>query len=153
MRLLKPALAAFGLALAFTAAPALAAPKPEIYTAKDSNLAAEGYDVVAYFTEGKPVKGSAEFSIEYKKATWLFTSKDHLDKFKEKPEAYAPQYGGYCAYGVSADHAVRGDPKQWKIVDGKLYLNYNAGVQKKWLKNIPGYNTKADANWPKVLGE
>lgn len=122
-----------------------------VYTGLFSNTAVGGYDAVAYFTEGKPVKGSKDFTTEYKDAEWRFASAENLDAFIASPEAYAPQYGGYCAWAVSQDYTAKGDPEYWKIVDGKLYLNYNADVQQKWEADIPGFITKANANWPGVL--
>jgi YHS domain-containing protein len=115
------------------------------------NLALQGYDPVAYFTDGKPVKGSADFAFKWNGAEWRFASADHLAKFKATPEKYAPQYGGYCAWAVSQGSTANIDPTCWKIVGGKLYLNYSADVQKKWAADIPGNIKKADANWPKVL--
>lgn len=125
--------------------------QPEIFTGLDKGKGAAGHDVVAYFTDGKPVKGKAEYSTEWKGATWQFSSADNLAKFQANPEAYAPQYGGYCAYGVAKGSLVKGEPDQWKIVDGKLYLNYSAGVQKTWSKDIPGYISTANKNWPNIL--
>lgn len=116
-------------------------------------VAVEGYDVVAYFTQGKPVKGSKSFELEWMDATWRFASAAHRDAFAKAPYKYVPQYGGYCAFGVSRGYAVGIDPNAWKIVGGKLYLNYNADVQKEWQKDIAGHIKKADANWPKILAE
>lgn len=113
--------------------------------------AVDGYDVVAYFTEGAPVKGSADYSTEYKGADWYFSSQENLDKFKAEPIKYAPQYGGYCAWAASQGNLANGDPERWAIHEGKLYLNYSKGVQKKWLKDKPGFIAKADANWPGLL--
>jgi len=128
-----------------------AAGKPEIFTGLVKGKGAAGHDVVAYFTMGKPVKGSAEFATQWKGATWEFSSAENLEKFKANPAAFAPQYGGYCAYGVSKGALVKGEPDQWKIVDGKLYLNYSAGVQKTWSKDIPGFIKAADGKWPNIL--
>ena len=142
---------AFG-ALLFTIAPSQAADDP-IYTGLFSNTAVGGYDTVSYFTgDGTPVKGSDDFKTEYKGATWKFASQENLDKFKANPEKFAPQYGGYCAYAVSQGQTAKGDPLQYKIVDGKLYLNYNASVREKWLEDQDNYIKQADANWPGVLG-
>jgi len=141
---------AIGLSLALAPAPAFAG-KAEIYTSLFSNAAVGGYDTVAYFTEGKAVEGKSEFHTEWKGADWYFVSQANLDTFKADPEAYAPQYGGYCAYGVSQGSAVKGDPTLWKIVDGKLYLNINKQVVGIWTKDIPSYIDKANGNWPKVL--
>jgi YHS domain-containing protein len=138
--------------LALMPAAAWAADKP-IYTGFLSNLAVGGYDAVAYFTEHKPVKGDDRFSLEHQGAKWLFASAANRDAFAADPKRYAPQYGGYCAWAVSEGSTASADPKLWKIVDGKLYLNYDAGVQQKWERDIPGHIRKADQNWPSVLGK
>ncbi|MEM7527077.1 MAG: YHS domain-containing (seleno)protein [Pseudomonadota bacterium] len=113
--------------------------------------AIDGTDPVAYFTEGRPVDGSSDFKHEYNGATWLFASAENRDLFAANPEKYAPQYGGYCAWAVSQGYTASTDPENWAIVDGKLYLNYNADVQTRWNKDIPGHIASADKNWPKVL--
>lgn len=130
--------------------PAMAA-KAQIYTKFLSSSAIEGYDTVAYFTEGKPVKGDKKFALKWKEAWWYFATQENLDKFTANPESYAPQFGGYCAYGVSQNAAVRGDPLLWKIVDGKLYLNINKEVVKIWNQDVPGYISSAKQKWPTVL--
>ena len=115
-------------------------------------LAAKGYDVVAYFTEGKPVKGKSDFEYQWQGAKWRFASAEHKSLFEADPEKYAPQYGGYWAYAVALGTTADIDPiNGWAIVDGKLYLNKNRDIQKKWKEDIPGYIQKADANWPGVL--
>ncbi|MCH4894852.1 YHS domain-containing protein [Sphingomonas sp. SFZ2018-12] len=141
--------------LAFTAGlPAAAWAKTEpVYTGLLDNVAVSGYDPVAYFTAGKPVKGDAKFKTSYKGAEFRFASAENLAKFKANPAAYAPQYGGYCAWAVSQGYTASGDPKVWKVVNGKLYLNYNAEVGERWSKNIPGHIKAADGNWPKLLAK
>lgn len=123
-----------------------------IYTPLFSKQAVSGYDPVAYFTESKPVKGDAKFTHTYAGAEWRFASAENRDKFAANPEKYAPQYGGYCAWAVSEGNTASADPLRWKIVNDKLYLNYDADVQKKWEASIPENIKKADKNWPKVLG-
>lgn len=118
---------------------------------KPNGIAIRGYDTVAYFTQGKPVMGSSDFSTEWMGATWQFSSQDHLDLFLEQPESYVPQYGGYCAYGVSQGYLVKIEPDQWTIVEEKLYLNYDEEVQTTWVKDIPGYIEKADADYSNLL--
>lgn len=113
-------------------------------------LAVHGYDVVAYHAEGKPVRGTAQFATVYKEATYRFANKANLDTFKAAPAKYEPAYGGYCAYGISVGAKFDGDPNFWKIVDGKLYLNLDNGIQQTWLKDVPGAIEKADANWPGI---
>jgi YHS domain-containing protein len=117
----------------------------------EDGVAIKGTDPVAYFTENAPVQGSEEFAYEWQGATWHFSSAENRDKFAANPEQYAPQYGGYCAYAVSKGSTAPIDPGAWKIVDGKLYLNFDKSVQEKWEKDIPGYIEKANANWPGVL--
>jgi len=114
--------------------------------------AINGYDPVAYFTEGKPVEGSSDHAYKWNGAEWHFASAENLATFKSDPEKYAPQYGGYCAYAVSEGYTAKTEPDAWKIVDGKLYLNYNKDVQEKWAQDISGRIANADKNWPTVLG-
>lgn len=127
------------------------ASKSEIYTRFFSNLALEGYDTVAYFDQNKPVKGLSEYSHKYKGAVWQFSTEENLDKFVAMPQDYAPQYGGYCAWLVANGDTAKGDPQYWSIVNGKLYLNYDADIQTKWLADIPDFIKKGDAMWPSVL--
>lgn len=114
-------------------------------------LALSGYDPVAYFTEGKPTKGDERFTHEWSGAKWRFATAEHLELFKQDPVKYAPQFGGYCAWAVSEGYTADADPTAWKVVDGKLYLNYNTKVQKKWEEDVPGRIAKGNANWPRVL--
>ena len=113
-------------------------------------VAIKGYDPVAYFTEHKPVEGDKAFEYLWQDAKWRFASEANRAAFKAAPQKYAPQYGGYCAWAVSQGYTAGIDPTAWRIVDGKLYLNYSADVQKKWQMDIPGLIKKADANWPKL---
>ena len=146
---------AVGAAALFAATAAVAAPavntiKPGLFGGR-GDTAILGYDTVAYFTEGKPVKGQDSLVHEWQGARWKFASQANLDQFKASPEKFAPQYGGYCAYGVSQDNLVSIEPDKFKIVGGKLYLNYDADVQEKWLKDIPGYIRQADAKFQALL--
>jgi YHS domain-containing protein len=128
-----------------------AAAKDPVYTGTFGSLAVSGYDPVAYFTDGKPVEGRGDHELKWNGATWRFSSAENLNSFKSDPEAYAPQYGGYCAWAVSQGYTASSDPQAWRIAGGKLYLNYSKGVQKTWARDVPGNIAKADANWPKVL--
>lgn len=136
------------LAVLLLPAPALAQ-KAEVYA--ERSVAIRGYDPVGYFAAGRPVKGAAQFTHQWRDATWHFANAENRDKFAAAPEKFAPQYGGYCAYGVAQGYAVAIDPAAWSIVDGKLYLNYSLSVRETWNKDIPGYIRKAEANWPAVL--
>ena len=146
------------LALALVGATTSAdAAEPPINTLKNSffasrtDTAINGYDTVAYFTVGKPVKGLDSLSYEWMGAKWKFASQGNLELFKASPEKYAPQYGGYCAYGVTQGSLVKVEPEQFTIRDGKLYLNYDADVQAKWLKDPAGYIKDADGKFTGLL--
>lgn len=148
-KLFAPLFAAFiGIGL-LAGAPAQAAEDP-IYQSF-LGTAINGYDPVAYFTEGKPIEGSSDHAYKWNDAEWHFASAENLERFKADPEKYAPQYGGYCAYAVSEGYTAKTEPDAWKIVDGKLYLNYDKKVQEMWAQDIPGRIANADKNWPKVL--
>lgn len=130
--------------------PAFAKPAPEVNVEADG-LAVRGYDVTAYFTEGKPVRGKSAYQVNYKGVSWRFASAESLTKFKSDPAAFAPQFGGYCAWAVSQGYVAPGDPEQWKIVDGKLYLNFNARAKELWEADQAEAIKRGHANWPAVL--
>lgn len=140
-------LAALALAL-----PASAGALPPVFSTP-SGGAIRGYDPVAYFTEKRPVKGEMAFSHEWKGAVWRFSSARNLALFRAAPGKYAPRYGGYCAYAVSRGYTASIDPDAWRIVKGKLYLNYSPGVQRFWEADIPRNVRRADQNWPGLLGK
>jgi YHS domain-containing protein len=126
----------------------LFAQKAEVF--QFSNQAIRGYDPVAYFLDGKAVKGDKNFKFHWKDADWYFSSKQNLNLFTKNPEQYAPQYGGYCAYGMSEGHKAPTDPDAWTIVDGKLYLNYSQDVRTDWRKSEKERIDKANKNWPQL---
>jgi YHS domain-containing protein len=109
-----------------------------------------GYDPVAYFTAGAPTKGNARFTASHGGATYHFASEANLKAFRAKPEMYVPQFGGFCAMGAVFGKKLDIDPTQFKVVDGKLYLNVNADVFKKWSEDVPGNIAKANTNWPAI---
>ena len=111
-------------------------------------VAIEGYDPVAYFKAGKPVRGAASFTAKHDGATWRFASAANRDAFAANPAAYAPQFGGYCAWAVSRGYTAEIDPDAWRIVSGKLYLNYSKGVQRQWSQDMLRNIAKGNANWP-----
>jgi YHS domain-containing protein len=115
---------------------------------KDADgLALRGFDAVAYFAVDNAVKGSPKYEYAWNGAKWLFSSEENMKKFQENPEAYAPQFGGYCSFAVSEGYTANGDPEAWKVVDGKLYLNYNKQVKEKWEQNQAERIEKGKANW------
>lgn len=115
-----------------------------------SGQAIRGYDPVAYFSDGKPVKGEEKLVYNWNNANWYFSTQQNLDLFKANPEKYAPQYGGYCAYGLSNGYKAPTDADAWTIENGKLYLNYNTDVRNMWTKEKKERIEKADKNWPTV---
>ena len=136
------------LALGTAALPLFADSKADPINEDGSGVAIKGYDPVAYFTQSRPVKGSPAFTYQWMNSTWWFASAEDRDEFATNPEKYAPQYGGYCAYGVSQGHTAPIDPEAWTIVEGKLYLNYSKGVKKTWSEAIPQHIEEANRNWP-----
>ncbi len=142
---------ALGIALAtLAAAPALADQRP-VYTGFASNVGVSGYDVVSYFTDGRPVRGTTQFRQVHLGIEYRFASAEHLAAFRADPARYLPQYGGYCAWAVSQGYTASANPNNWRIVDSKLYLNYNDDVQRRWNGDVAGHIRNADANWPSVL--
>jgi YHS domain-containing protein len=113
-----------------------------------SDVAIKGYDTVAYFKDGKALKGSGAFTFPWHGMTWHFSSKENRDLFAGSPEKYAPQYDGWCAWAMTESRLAITDPEVWKIVNGKLYLNCSKEAYEKWSRDIPGNIKKADSIWP-----
>jgi len=113
-------------------------------------LAIGGYDPVAYHTMNKPVKGNAEFTSTWNSSTWHFSSAENKAMFDGDPEKYAPAYGGYCAYAVAYGSTAKTEPEAFKIVDGRLYLNYDKRIQKKWEAKQDSFLQQSEANWPGI---
>lgn len=148
----EAALAAFIVSTALAAIPAAAADKDPVFTTR-GNLAIRGYDPVAYFTEGKAVKGDKDFTLGWRGADWRFASDENRGLFADDPEKYAPRYGGYCAWAVSNNYTAPTDPDAFTIVGDKLYLNYNRKIMEQWLDDRDAHIESADRNWPAVLKE
>lgn len=119
-------------------------------TAEGKPLAMHGYDPVAYFTLGAPTLGSAAHAVVHDGATYYFVSDDHAKRFRKSPAKYAPQFGGYCAFGVSVGKKFDADPRFWAVADGRLFLNLNADIAKMFQKDVPGAVAKADGQWRKI---
>jgi len=109
-----------------------------------------GHDAVAYFTQGKPVLGSSEFTSVYNDAIYRFSTSGNRDLFKSNPEKYAPAYGGFCAFGATFGKKFEIDGKAFEVVDGKLYVNKNLEVYAAWKKDIPKHLDQANKQWPKI---
>jgi YHS domain-containing protein len=149
-------LTAAALVIAFTVSscgliPSQAQSSINAVNVDESRLAIKGYDPVAYFTEAKPVQGSSQFTAEHLGATYYFSSAQHQSLFQGEPNKYAPQYGGYCAFGVSKEYKFDIDPEAWAIVDDKLYLNLNKKVQARWVPNKDELIVDADTIWTQIV--
>lgn len=151
----RSVLAAIGLALAATTVTtmpsfAVVETSTSAVNTNEEGLALHGYDPVAYFKADAPMKGMKKYSVKHMGGTYYFSSSKNMKAFQANPDAYLPQYGGFCAMGVALGKKLDGDPNVWKIVDDKLYLNVNADVSKAWQRNIPGNLAKAEEYWPEV---
>ena len=135
-------------AASLMALPAFAGKSPVFAS---GGIAINGYDPVAYFREGAPVKGMEAYSSDWEGARLLFSSAENKAMFDADPEAFAPKYGGYCAYAVSKGATAPTDPEAWTVYEDRLYLNFSTDVRSIWQQDIPGNIAKADANWPGVL--
>ncbi len=128
-----------------------AAAAEDLWYPYSSKLGADGYDVVAYFTEDSAVKGSKKHAADHGGVKWLFSSKENRDAFKADPAQYVPQYGGYCAYAMGRGYQAFGDPEVWAVHEDRLFFNYNRPTQITWTVNKQEYIVSADQNWPKVV--
>ena len=153
MKIINRALANLTLLFCCGLAATAYAADPDIYSHKKRG-AIGGADVVAYYSL-KPgddaVLGKRDISQVYQGATWYFSTEENRALFAKQPEKYAPQYGGYCAYAVSQGITASVDPDYWHLVEGRLYLNYNFWVDRKWRKDPQGFILQANDNWPAVL--
>lgn len=113
-------------------------------------IALKGHDPVAYFREGVPAKGLPELRQPHKGVTYLFKTAANRDAFIATPDKFLPEYGGFCAFGVSRGYKADIDPAAFTLVGGKLYLNYNAQVKNDWQKDTAGYIRRADERWAEV---
>ena len=135
-----------GILTSATLATAALAAGTEI-NASSTGLALQGYDPVAYHTLGEATKGNYAITASYEDATYWFANEEHKATFEANPAAYAPEYGGYCAFGAAMGFKFDGDPNHWRIVDNELFLNVSAEVQERWLSDIPGFIAQANTNW------
>ena len=148
MRLTTRTLAALLLLLALSI-PALAADLVNVSHA--DKLALEGYDPVAFFTDSKAVKGSPQITAKHRGAVYRFATAEHRELFEQNPDNFVPQYGGFCAYGISVDALFPVDITTWQVRDGKLYLNKDHKVLGMFNADFDGNVTKADKNWPGLV--
>jgi len=115
-------------------------------------IALSGYDAVSYFTESRPAHGSPENAVTWRGATWYFESPQSESQFEMNPEAYAPQFGGYCAYSLSEGEVASGAPDAYVIYDGRLYLMHEADILAQKRGDLPLIVQEAARHWPAALG-
>jgi YHS domain-containing protein len=137
------------LILTLLSAPVLAAELVNVSGA--SRVALDGYDPVAFFTDSRPVNGSPFIKTMYRGADYFFASEEHKKLFTGNPDKYAPQYGGFCAFGVGLDAIFPVDINTWQIRNGKLYLNLNHDILEKFNADFEGNVAKAEKNWPGLV--
>lgn len=125
------------------------------YNVTPDGIAIDGFDTVAYFTQDEAVEGDPSFAHEWSGATWLFANAENRDLFIADPEAYAPQFGGWCAYALSVgEYAAEVEPgTAWSIVDGKLYLNWDEQVKRQWTSGMGWRITRGGVHWQTVAGQ
>lgn len=146
----RGALRLIGLGLTAATATMISArtARARIFTGFIDGTAVGGYDAVAYHTQGQAVPGDPGITLSHEGATWRFSTQENLVAFQANPDAYAPQYGGHCAWATAQGYLAQGDPEIWRIFDGRLFLNATQGVNRRWLRNVNGFIVEADANWP-----
>lgn len=127
---------------------AVVAAIPQVYTRE--GLAVSGYDSVAYFRDGRLVPGISGYRLKWRGAVWQFASAEHRQAFEMDPKAYAPQFGGYCAYTVAEGRPRKAEPDLWTIHAGRLYLNHDATLQKLWRQDMERYIAAAEKNWAQI---
>lgn len=129
------------------------AAEPNVY--QNAGIAIDGADAVAFFGLGvddAPVIGSSEHAFEWNGATWHFATAENRATFAADPEAYAPAFGGYCAYAAARGYVASTVPEAWSVVDGRLFLNYSTRIRRRWLRELPDAIGQGDANYPAILG-
>lgn len=140
----------FGAIAAAAIASAAQAQNMPVFFAPNG-AAMAGYDAVSYFTGGEPKPGQPEYSVVWKGAEWHFATAENRDLFESNPRAYAPQFGGYCAYGMAQGELTSTDPTVWQVVEGRLYLTHSPEIEQIWRSDTAGYIRMAEEHWPVVL--
>lgn len=143
-------LVALGLSAATATMISVRSARARIFTGFIEGTAVGGYDAVAYHTQGEAVPGDPSITLSHEGATWRFASDANRAAFEANPDAYAPEYGGHCAWAAAQNYLAQGDPEIWRIIDGRLFLNATEGVNRRWLRNLDGFIVQADANWPSL---
>lgn len=127
--------------------------EPPVYA--EEGIAIDGADPVAFFSlaeDDGPVIGSPEFALDWEGATWHFANAENRELFEADPEAYAPAFGGYCAFAASRGYVASTVPEAWSVIEGRLFLNFSVRIRRRWLREVPDAIEQGDANWPAILG-
>lgn len=146
---------ALGLIAASTTLIATRASAAEPTFYQNAGIAIDGADAVAFFelaSDAAPVIGVPEHAVNWNGATWHFATAANRAAFEANPEAYAPAFGGYCAYAAARGYVASTVPEAWSVVDGRLFLNYSLRIRRRWLREIPDAIGRGDANYPAILG-
>ncbi len=138
-----------GMTASIAAPTAWAQEKPVFYA--NDGTAIQGYDTVSYFVDGSPVPGKPDIAVKWKGAMWHFASQKNREAFESNPRAFAPQFGGYCAYAMAQGFLSKTDPNTWLIVEDRLYLIHSQQIERIWHKNLAENIQRAEENWPRVL--
>ena len=128
----------------------VSAAEPETF--QTDGIAINGYDLVGYFTDGAPVKGSADHALMHNGATWHFASADNMAAFQADPEKYGARFGGYCAFAASKGYLAPTVPEAWTVYEDRLCLNFSLRARELWLQDVPGNIALGEGNWPAILG-
>jgi len=129
------------------------AAEPVLVNTDRAGVAIKGHDPVAFFTEGKPLKGDPQFTSNHGGASYRFTSAANKAAFDQDPEKYVPQFGGFCAWAVSNGYTAPISVDAFEIVEGRLLLQYDKGARALFDKNQAANLAKADANWPGLVAK
>jgi len=148
---LRSASLAVGLGLMVALVPVSKAAAGPIYVAVQDGYAMGGYDPVSFHEAEAPLRGHQDHALMWKGAVWLFHSAQNRSRFEADPRAFAPRFGGHCAYGLSRGHASVGDPETWEIVDGQLFLFNSARGRSLWQEDRQQMLKAAQASWPEAL--
>ena len=144
---LRVAMAALCIGVAAVSCPAWA---QDAGQADAPRLALNGYDPVAYFTEGRPELGKAEFEYTWDEARYRFASEEHLSMFRDDPDRYAPQYAGLCTMGMSKGKKVEANPENWLISDGRLFVFNPSDGPARFQADPQTAEAAADRNWEQL---
>lgn len=151
MAYFRSLLSALALATWLGAPLGTAAEAGTLYISVEDGVAIGGYDPVSFFVANAPQEGHSDHALMWKGAVWLFVSAENRLRFEANPRAYAPRFGGHCAYGIARGHVASGNPLQWQIVDGRLYLFHSPRAESRWDEARGALIHEAAEHWPQIM--